>query len=126
MTKTNEKLEKEHEQELERLKTQKNTLHSSLEEEKRKVDLLHETHRVLDKEKQDLKKIVISLRNNVPLEKIEEQLAQSQQTIERLEAELVNCCNECLTEKAKQEENLAEAKKGIFQLCERLNVSLPT
>ncbi|KLL02770.1 MAG: hypothetical protein MRECE_46c006 [Mycoplasmataceae bacterium CE_OT135] len=122
LTKTNERLEKEHEQELARLKSQKNALQSSLEEERRKVELLHETHKVLNEEKQELQKVVSFSQGNV--EKITEQLVKSQQTIEKLEKELFSCCDECLIEKEKQEKNLAEGKQEIFQLCQRLNVPL--
>lgn len=49
---------------------------------------------------------------------------QVEKLSKKLEKELFSCCDECLIEKEKQEENLAEAKQEIFQLCQRLNVPL--
>ena len=82
--------------------------------------MLRETSETLKKENQVLKEIIASLKSDNP-----QNLIQNQQTIERLEERLVDCCSECLVGKEEQEEGLSEAKKEIFQLCERLDVILP-
>lgn len=118
----NNKLKEEYEKDLEGLKAQANNPNSDLEEKQKEIDLLQKVSETLEKENQVLKEVIGSLKSGNPQE---EQVEKKQQIVEVLEERLVDCCRECLIEKEGQEEGLNEAKKEIFQLCKRLDVTLP-
>jgi DNA repair exonuclease SbcCD ATPase subunit len=119
----NDKLREEYEKELERLKNQTNTPNSGLEEKQKEIDLLRKVSETLEKENQVLKETISFFKSDDYSR--EGQIEKKQQAVEILEERLIDCCSECLVEKEEQKEGLDEAKKEIFQLCERLDVVLP-
>jgi len=88
--------------------------------------LLQEVNEALIKEKAELEKVIASLEtdNQQQKEEFEKKLAQSQQSVERIEERLVDCCSKCLMEEEETKENLNKTKKEIFQLCERMGVEI--
>jgi hypothetical protein len=121
LNENNDKLKEEHEKELEKLKSQKNTSNSDLAEKQKEIDLLRKVSETLERENQVLKEDIASLKSDNSREQIE----KKQQVVEVLEKRLIDCCRDCLAEKEEQAEGLNEARKEIFQLCKRLEVKLP-
>jgi len=99
-----------------------NAPNSDLEEKQKEIDLLRKVSEALEKENQVLKETISFLKSDNPQE---EQIEKKQQIVEVLEERLIDCCSECLVEKEEQKEGLKEAKKEIFQLCKRLDITLP-